>query len=178
MKSALLEWKITNDILYYKDHAYVLPATRLAVLQNCHDHLSAGHLRHFTTEELIKHDYWWPAMGAYIRQYIEGCTLYQQMKADTHPTTPPLTPIDITTVALFTHLSMDLITDLPVSESFDSILVVVDHGLMKGVILAPCNKTVDSAGIAKLFLKYVYKCFGLHEKVISDCGPQFVSKFS
>jgi transposase InsO family protein len=73
---------------------------------------------------------------------------------------------------------MDLITDLPTSGGFDSILVVVDHGLTKGVILAPCNKTVDSAGIAKLFLKYIYKCFGLHDKVISDHGPQFISKFS
>jgi hypothetical protein len=73
---------------------------------------------------------------------------------------------------------MDLITDLPVSGGFNSILVMVDHGLMKGVILAPCNKMVDSAGIAKLFLKYVYKHFGLHEKVISDHGLQFISKFS
>jgi hypothetical protein len=73
---------------------------------------------------------------------------------------------------------MDLITDLPISGGFDSVLVVVDHGLMKGVILTPCNKMVESAGITKLFLKYVYKCFRLHEKVISDHSPQFVSKFS
>jgi hypothetical protein len=116
-------------------------------------------------------------MGAYIRRYVEGCALCQQMKADNHLTTP-LVPIDTTAVAPFTHLSMDLITDLPISGGFNSILVVVDHGLTRGVILAPCNKTVDSAGITKLFLKYVYKRFRLHEKVISDRGPQFVSKFS
>jgi hypothetical protein len=90
-------------------------------------------------------------MGAYIHRYVEGCALCQQMKADTHPTTPPLVPIDTTAVTSFTHLSMDLITDLPISGGFYSILVMVDHGLTKGVILAPCNKTVDSVGITKLF---------------------------
>jgi hypothetical protein len=157
MKSVLSDWKITSGILYYKDRAYVIPSARLAVLQQCHDHLSASHPGRFKTEELVKRDYWWPAMGAYVRRYVEGCALCQQMKADTHPTTPPLVPIDSTVIAPFTHLSMDLITDLPVSGGFDSILVVVDHGLTKGVILAPCTKTVDSAGITKLFLKHVYK---------------------
>ena len=38
---------------------------------------------------------------------------------------------------------MDLITDLPPSRSFDSVMVVVDHGLMKGIILCPCNKNID-----------------------------------
>jgi hypothetical protein len=31
--------------------------------------------------------------------------------------------------------SMDLITDLPMADGFDSILIVVDQGLSKGVIL-------------------------------------------
>ena len=39
---------------------------------------------------------------------------------------------------------MDLITDLPLADGFDSILVVVDQGLSKGVILIPCNKTITS----------------------------------
>ena len=39
---------------------------------------------------------------------------------------------------------MDLITDLPPVGKYDSILVVVDQGLLKGVILAPCNKTLTS----------------------------------
>ena len=32
-------------------------------------------------------------------------------------------------------------TDLPTSDDgFDSIMVTVDHGLSKGIILTPCNK--------------------------------------
>ena len=40
---------------------------------------------------------------------------------------------------------MDMITDLPLSNGYDSILAVVDHGLTKGVILIPCSKTLMAA---------------------------------
>ena len=76
----------------------------------------------------------------------------------------------------FANCSMDLITDLPLSEGFDSILVVVDQGLSKGVILMLCNKTITSEGTAKLLLENLYKRFGLPDKIISDRGPQFASK--
>ena len=63
---------------------------------------------------------------------------------------------------------MDLITDLPPVDGFDSILVVVDQGLTKGVILIPCDKTITAEGMAKLLLKNLYKRFSLPDKIISD----------
>ena len=76
----------------------------------------------------------------------------------------------------FLNCSMDLITDLPLAEGFDSILVVVDQGLTKGVILIACNKTITAEGTAKLLLENLYKQFRLPDKIISDRGPQFTSK--
>ena len=52
---------------------------------------------------------------------------------------------------------MNLITDLPLADGFDSILVVVDQGLSKGVILIPCNKTITSEDTARLLLENLYK---------------------
>ena len=49
---------------------------------------------------------------------------------------------------------------------------------MKRVILIPCSKTIGAAGVAKLFLHYVFKQFRLHDFLISDRGPQFVSAFA
>jgi transposase InsO family protein len=71
---------------------------------------------------------------------------------------------------------MDLITDLPPAEGSDSILVVVDQGLLKGVILCPTTKTVTMDGIGDLLHKNLYKQFGLPDKMISDRGPQFAAK--
>ena len=55
----------------------------------------------------------------------------------------------------FAQCSMDMIMDLPLSNGYDSILAVVDHGLMKGVILIPCNKTLTADQCAKLLLDNV-----------------------
>ena len=55
-------------------------------------------------------------------------------------------------------------------------MVVVDHGLTKGVVLSPCNKTITTKGTAELLLNNMYRCFGLPNKVISDWGPQFASR--
>ena len=57
---------------------------------------------------------------------------------------------------------MDLVTDLPLSDSFDSIFVVVDHGLTKGVILLSCNKTITAEQVANLLLENLYKQFAAH----------------
>ena len=76
----------------------------------------------------------------------------------------------------FANCSMDFITDLPPINNFDSILVVVDQGLTKGVILIPCNKMITAEDTAQLLLDNLYKRFGLPDKIISDRGPQFASK--
>jgi transposase InsO family protein len=55
-------------------------------------------------------------------------------------------------------------------------MAVVDHGLTKGVILEPCNKTITTEQMAEVFLQRIFANFGLPDKVISDRGPQFISK--
>ncbi len=71
---------------------------------------------------------------------------------------------------------MDFIMDFPWSNSFDSILVVVDC-LMKIAHFIPCNKSIIGEKIAKLFLDHVFCYHELLEYIIFDHGPQFVSKF-
>ena len=65
--------------------------------------------------------------------------------------------------------------DLLEINGFDSVMVMVDHGLMKGVIFIPCNKSIDALGAADLYLHHVYTRFGLPDKIISDRDPRFAS---
>ena len=65
-----------------------------------------------------------------------------------------------------------------VTWSADLVMVVVDHGLMKGVIYCPCTKNIDAAGVAQLFFAHVFPQFSHHSKVISDRGLQFASVFA
>jgi hypothetical protein len=111
----------------------------------------------------------------FIKNYVSGCMTCQKMKVNTHPTIPPLSLIKSTTTCPFTVVTTDFITDLPESEGFDSIMVVVDQNTMKGVILIPTNKTVSTAEAACLYYEKVYTWFGLPDKIISDRDQCFAS---
>lgn len=181
MKSSLSDWRMEEDLVFFKDRCYVPPDPELRrkIVQRYHDHVTAGHPGVQKTLELLRRDYWWPGSYIFVQKYVEGYATCQQAKVQTHPTTPPLLPIPSTPDVLpFTHCSVDFITDLPTSNGFDSLMVVVDHGLTKGVILIPCNKTIDALGTAHFFHLHVYRRFGLHSSLISDRGPQFTSKVS
>ena len=117
-------------------------------------------------------------MSSFVHHFIAGCALCQQMKVNTHPVTPTLSPLSSTCSCLFQQLSVNLVTGLPPSHDFNSLLVVVGHGLLKGVILSPCNKTINTKGVTELFFQKVFLQFGLHDHLISDRGPQFASAFA
>jgi hypothetical protein len=68
---------------------------------------------------------------------------------------------------------MDLITNLPPVEGYDAILVVVDQGLSKGVILCPCTKTITWKEMATLLQDNLFKRFGLPDEIIFNRDPRF-----
>jgi hypothetical protein len=57
----------------------------------------------------------------------------------------------------------------------DSILVMVDRGLLKGVILCPCTKTITWEGTAMLLQDNLFKRFGLPDKMISNRDLRFAA---
>jgi len=71
---------------------------------------------------------------------------------------------------------MDLITNLPKSKGFDSILSMVDHGLTKRIILIPTTKGVTAEGITTLLMDNLFQRFGIPNKVISDRDSRFIAK--
>ena len=56
-----------------------------------------------------------------------------------------------TTDTPWKFISTDFVTDLPESGGFDSINVVVDQGLSKGIVITPCKKTITAEETTKLF---------------------------
>ncbi len=72
---------------------------------------------------------------------------------------------------------MDLITGLPKSQGFDSILMIVDHRCFRGAIFLPCQSTITGPQIAQLYYQHMYPWFGLPSWIISDQDPRFTSHF-
>ena len=117
-------------------------------------------------------------MAQFIKKYVEGCSICQQNKTNTHPTIPLITPIFSNETLPFKQISYDLITGLPESNGFDALLVVVNHGLSKGVILCPTKSKITAEGVASIIFQKLFTRFGLFNEVISDRGPQFSAKFT
>jgi chromodomain-containing protein len=78
----------------------------------------------------------------------------------------------------FQYVSMDLITDLPTSEGYDSVLTIVDQGCLKATKFLPCRKTIDGPEVARLYLTHLIPLFGLPKRIISDRDPRFASQFT
>src|SRR5712664_4413920 len=70
-----------------------------------------------------------------------------------------------------------MIRELLDSKGYNAVLVVVDC-LSKRIHAVPTVTSLDSAGVAQLFLEHVWCHHGLPEEVISNCGPAFISNFS
>ena len=169
-RSHLSNWHYNAGILTYQGRIYVPADADLhhSIVAHHHDHPTVGHPGILKTRQLVALESWWPGLASYVHSYVRGCASCQQHKVNTHPSRPPLLPILSSCSRPFQQISCDLITDLPLSDGFDTLLVMVDHGLTKGVILCPTKKTIDAAGVASLFFSKVFKRFGLYDKIISD----------
>jgi len=71
---------------------------------------------------------------------------------------------------------MDFIEQLPLSEGYTDILVVVDW-LTKQAIFIPTTRTINASQLAQLFIGHVFSKHSTPSHVTSDCGVEFVSKF-
>ena len=69
---------------------------------------------------------------------------------------------------------MDFIEQLPDSEGFTAILVVVDQ-FTKQALFIPTHDTITSAQLAELFIIHVFSKHGVPSHVTSDRGSEFVS---
>ena len=155
--SSIKDWTYEEGHLYYKGQMYIPPDACHTLISSLHSSPTLRHAGQFHTKTFLECDFWWLGLTTYINKFIEGCVVCQSNKVNTHLVCPPLNPISSLTSLSFKQLSVDLITDLPEVCGMDSILVVVNHSLTKGVIIIPCSKTIDAAGVGKLFFTNIFK---------------------
>ena len=172
------DWTEDDGITLFRNKVYV-PLNedlRRDIVSRYHDPPVMGHPGIQKTYELVQREYWWPGLRQFVVGYVKGCADCQTAKVDTHPTNPGIHPIPHrSSNRPFAVITMDYATDLPPSNGYDAVQVVVDHDVTKAIVLSPCTKTITAMGAADLLQKDVYTRFGLPDHIISDRGPQFAS---
>jgi hypothetical protein len=147
----LEDWNLEEGLILRKGKIYVPQSLELhqEITRMYHESPATGHPGRWKTYELLTQEYWWPGMSIFVKDFVDGCAQCQTTK--TLPKTRvPLQPNDIP-ANFWQTVTMDFITDLPLSNNYDSLLVTVDH-FSKAIILSPCNKTITTLGTTDLFL--------------------------
>ena len=175
ISKGLEEWNLENGIILHRGQVYVPKdeSLRRDIVRNYHDHIAIGHLGRWKTYELVSREFWWPGMSTFVKSYVDGCATCQATKIKPRnqvPLQPNQVPTDIWEI-----ITMDFITDLPNSQVYDSLFVVVDR-LSKATIITPCTKMITAEETSKLYINNVWRRTGLSRQVISDRGPKFASK--
>ncbi|MBW0572041.1 hypothetical protein O181_111756 [Austropuccinia psidii MF-1] len=114
-------------------------------------------------------------MTQVIKDYVSSCQQCSRNKNIHHKKVGLLKPLPIPN-GPWICLSMDFIIQLPLSNSFDSILVIVDR-FSKIAVLIPTISSITSWDLSHLFIKNIFSKHGLPSSIVSDRGSLFVSSF-
>ena len=176
-KRDLADWGVEDGLLLFQGKVYVPKDKdlRREVVKTYHDSLPAGHPGRWKTYEMVSRNYWWPGLSTFVDGYVTGCDTCARTKNSTKRSIGPLKPNEAPDRP-WQAITCDFITQLPVSSGFDAVFVVVDR-FTKQAHFIPTTSNVDAAETADMFLRHVWKLHGVPRQVISDRGPQFVSKF-
>ena len=134
------EWRQKANRLIYQQHRlYVSQSNKLRenIIKIHHDNILARHPRYHKTLELINHNYWWPCITKQIQIYIIGYDTCQRTKAYYKRKHAPLNLNEIPSV-LWEIILVDLIKELPMSQEFNTIYVIVDY-FNKQIYVIPTN---------------------------------------
>jgi hypothetical protein len=144
------EWSEADGVLYFQGKIYVPPTAdiRWKIVALHHDSHIAGHPGRWKTLELITRNYWWPQMSRYVGQYTATCDLCLRTKVQRQPPTGHLEPLP-TPDTQWETISVDFIVELPQSDGYDAIMVVVDSLCKRAHFLpSQLSDLHDSSGIA------------------------------
>jgi hypothetical protein len=107
--------------------------------------------------------------------YVKSCTTCTRSKAKQHKPYGLLYQLPVP-LRPWESISMDFIEQLPDSEGFTAILVVVDR-FTKQALFIPTHDTITSTQLTELFIIHVFSKHGVPSHVTSDRGSEFVSRF-
>jgi len=113
-------------------------------------------------------------MTTFVKKYVTGCDMCQRMKNHLQQPFGPLMPNKVPNRP-WEIISMDLITQLPESNSYNAICVIVDR-LTKRAHFIPINNRFSSKDMVQLLYDKVYPLHGLPLQIISDRGVQYSAK--
>ena len=114
-------WQEIDDVVHYNDKVYILqnPTLCNAVISQYYDDVFTEHFRKLRTAELMQQSYNWPGTIRDVQHYCHNCVKCQKVKSFHHKLYRLLNSLPVLTELWYT-VTMDFITDLPLSSTYKS----------------------------------------------------------
>jgi len=143
------------------------------VLELHHDSVTAGHFGVSKTFDLINHNFWWPKLRNYVRNFIKSCDICCKAKVPRHKLYGLLSPLS-TPNRPWSDIFMDFIIELPKSKDVTTVMTVVDR-LTKMAHFIPLRCLPTASIAAKSFINHIFRLHGFPDSFVSDRSSQFTS---
>uniref|UniRef100_A0A1A8D4D5 Gypsy retrotransposon integrase-like protein 1 n=1 Tax=Nothobranchius kadleci TaxID=1051664 RepID=A0A1A8D4D5_NOTKA len=153
---------------------FVPPSVRSKVIHWGHTARFSVHPGVSRTVALIRRTFWWPTMFKDTKEYIAACQTCARNKTSNQSPSGLLNPLHVPSRP-WSHIAMDFVTGLPPSRGFSVIMTVVDR-FSKACHLIPLKALPSAAESAALLVKHVFRLHGIPFEILSDRGPQFISR--
>ena len=146
------------------------------ILQESHDIPISGHLGIDKTYQTVRNSYIWRGLKKDVHDFITSCDQCQRNKGTNKHPYGLLQPLPIPT-RKWESVSMDFITSLPKTKNgHDTIVVFVDR-LTKTIRTEPTTITVTAPEVAQIFIRTIFRHYGMPRSIVSDRDPRFTSNF-
>uniref|UniRef100_A0A8D0CEB7 Gypsy retrotransposon integrase-like protein 1 n=1 Tax=Scleropages formosus TaxID=113540 RepID=A0A8D0CEB7_SCLFO len=156
------------------DRVYVPASFCIAVMKWAHEAPEAGHPGIQRTLSLVQGRFWWPSLFDDVRDFVQACTTCAQTRTVPEKAAGLLQPLP-TPTRPWTHVALDFLVHLPVSEGKTVNLSVIDR-FSNACRLVPLPKLPTALEVSEILFEQVFKLYGLPEDTVSDRGPQFTSR--
>ncbi|PNY08329.1 disease resistance protein, partial [Trifolium pratense] len=148
---------IKGGILFYKNRLVISAKSPMIddLLKDFHSSPSGGHSGYLRTYRRMAGTLYWQGMMKRVQEFIKACDTCQRQKYAATTPSGLLQPLPIPGL-VWSEISMDFITNLPKSNGYEAILVVVDR-LSKYSHFVPLKHPFTARSIASIFVKEIVR---------------------
>jgi hypothetical protein len=171
-------FQVLNDGMVVMGRRMYLPGDKVLkeeVLKEAHESRFTVHPGSTKMYRDLREFYWWPKMKKEIAEYVNGCSICQQVKIEHQKPTGPLQPLLIPQWK-WEDITMDFVSGLQRGrKGNDAIWVIVDR-LTKSALFLPMKMTDPVDKLARLYVNEVIRLHGVPVSIVSDRDPRFTSR--
>jgi hypothetical protein len=169
---------IDGILLTYRNRLYIPNCDDLKrfIMDELHKRPYTGHPGYHKMITATRKQFYWPRLKKYIAEYLSKCIEFQQVKEKHRHPEGLLQPLPIPEWKWET-ISMDFIIGLPTSTKQNDVVMVVVDKLRKSTHFITIKSTCKAIDIANIFMKEIFRLYGMPKEIVSDRDTKFTSNF-